>query len=269
MSTETIDPRIHTEQLGRVIIESLFPHGGPGASTHKADRQVPPEALLMKVEGAQDVKDGDVILVVEDSTGRTILDRYSAREALNSYSAYLALVTKVSSKSLVATVIRQTRRHGFTVDLDNFGEPASAASPERLMFSRATREIGRVGSLKELREKIAAHPQLEEWRTARAAAVALDREKRETARVAAEAQKARVAPIRAAVERINELARMQLLTMWSSDVSAVTEWLAEKDFIHLRVYLCGLNAVGTMTDAQQVEALRHLDTIIAYAKGKK
>jgi hypothetical protein len=32
------------------------------------------------------------------------------------------------------------------------------------------------------------------------------------------------------------------------------------------VYICGLNAVGRITDEQQVEALRHLDVIIAAAK---
>lgn len=275
MSTETTeanDPRVTADRLGREIFESLFPHGGPEMGAHHADRKVPKEFRLPKVKGPQDVKPGDIVLVVDDKAAwRGTLHRFSAREALKGPSVWVARVHKVSHRSVVVDHIRNPRRHGFSADLDDFGATANDGG-ERLMFNHATREIGRVGTLTELREKIAAHPLLAEWRAARAAALDIVAAEDAQAKANREAKEARLASVKAAVEGFNAALRLRkpLVELSSrDDIKATSEWLAENDFLNLKVYVCGLNALGTITDERQVEALHHLDVITAYAKGEK
>lgn len=271
MTTETVTPQATADQLGREIFESLFPHGGPELGAHRADRQVPDELKLAKVERQGDIAVDDIVLVVDKDSWRSTLDRFTAREALKSPGTWVARVRKVSPRSIVVDHIRNPRQHSFSADLDDFGALSyTKDGGERLMFSHATREIGRVGTMAELREKIAAHPKLEEWRAARAAALAVVADQDAKAQAAREARTARLKPVKAAIEGLNEIAREKLVELsFGDDVKAAAEWLAEKDFVRTQVYLTGLNALGTITDEQHVEALRHLDVIIAYAKGEQ
>jgi len=270
-TTETIDPRTLTDRLGREIFESLFPHGGPEMGAHRADRQVPEEVRLPKVEGPQGVKVDDIVLVVDNESWTSTLDRFSAREALKHHGTWIGRVRKVSPKSIVVDHVREPRRHSFSADLDDFGSPAHKDNGERLMFSHATREIGRIGTLAELREKIAAHPKLDEWRTARAAAIDVAQAENAKAKANREAKEARLTTVKAAIAGLNEIAGEPLVEplTFSDTVVGVTRWLHEGDFRRLRVYLTGLHALGQLTGAQHEQALKHLDTIIAYAKGEK
>jgi hypothetical protein len=111
---------------------------------------------------------------------------------------------------------------------------------------------------------------MEEWRTVRVAALAVVADESAKAKAARDARDARLEPVKAAIEGLNAIAREKLVDLsFGDDVKAAAEWLAEKDFVRMQVYIAGLNAIGTITDEQQVEALRHLDVIIAYSKGEQ
>lgn len=272
MTTETTDPRAAADQLGRAIFESLFPHGGPEKGAHEYDRKVPEEARLPLIMKQEDVQVDDIVLVVDGERWRSTLNRFSGLEALKSPGSWVGRVRKVNAKSIVVDRIRNPRHHSFSADLDDFGTPAFSAPAfsERLMFKHATREIGRVGTLEELREKIAAHPLLEKWRTARATALAVIADQDAKAKAARDAREARLKPVKAAIEGLNEIICEKLVELsFDDDVRAAAKWLEENDFDRMQVYIAGLHATGRTTEGQYAQAFRHLNTIIAYAKGEQ
>jgi hypothetical protein len=268
-TTEAVDPRITAELLGREIFQSLFPHDAEMGDYHY-DREVPKEALLKPVEGPEDVTVDSIVLVIDNESWRTTLRNYSGLEALGKRGAYVARVVKVSPKSIVVETVREPRSHGYTADLDAFGESLFKDNSERLMFQHATREIGLVGTLDDLREKIAAHPRMEEWRTVRAAAVATREAELAARKAEREAEETRLAPLKAAVQALVDITGERLVNLSYSDVPrGENDWLEAGEFRRVRVYLAGLNALGDLSDDEHAQALAHLDTIITYAKGEK
>lgn len=277
MSTETVEKHVLAEQLSRLIFRSLFAHDeeNDNKRSHHQRRgdlmQTMPDKLIPEVTAPEQVEIDDVLVVVEDDEYGNQLRTFTARDVIGyAQRARLVRVLSKSAKSLVVKWVDFPGRGNWTIDLADFGTPRMSHEPERLMLSSARREIGRLGTVEELRQKIANHPRFAEWQAAYAAACAEDEARRAAARAERETKEKRLAPIREAVAALNKIAGEPLVQLtYSNAVVGVTRWLHENGFQRLRIYLFGLHAVGKLTDEQQTEAFRHLDVIIAAAKEKK
>jgi hypothetical protein len=272
MSTETVEPHRIAEHLSRAIFASLFPHDPENDETRYAARRgdLAAELLIPPVEAAANVEVDDILVVVENDAYGNALHTHTARDILMyRASTHLVRVLSKSAKSLVVKWV-DLPRGAWRINLAEFGTLYSHHEPHRLMLSSTSREVGRLGTVEELRQKLAAHPQFGEWQAAYTAAVAEQEARDAASKAERESEAARLVPVKEAIAGLNKIAGETLVEMSYSDaVIGVTRWLHEGGFLRTQVYICGLNAVGRITDEQQVEALRHLDVIIAAAKEKK
>jgi hypothetical protein len=269
MSTETtedITPYTLANQLSREVFSSLFPDD-PDASKRGRRDDIPAELLIPRVEKATDVGVDDILVVIEDVTYRELSLRTARDIVMRQPRTRLVRVGSTTAKSIKVKDV-DLCRGDWRTDLAEFGKVYDYTET-RLMIPTASREVGRLGTVTELRQKLLEHPRFAEWQAARTAAYEQHEADEAELRAQREAREARLAPVKAAVEALNSIAREQLVTMWVGDVRAVSEWLAENDFARMQVYIAGLSAIGRITDEQHAEALRHLDTIIEYAKGEK
>jgi hypothetical protein len=272
MSTETaeaVEPYRIAEHLSRAIFASLFPHDPENnEKRHGARRSdLAAELLVPPVEAAADVEVDDILVVVEDDAFGNALRTHTARDILmRTPRTHLVRVLAKSAKSLVVKWV-DLPRGAWHVNLAEFGTPYQLHEPQRLMLSSASREVGRLGPVEELRQKLAAHPQFGEWQAAYTAAVAEQEARDAASKAERESKAARLVPVKEAVAGLNKIAGEPLVELtYSNSVIGVTRWLHANGFLRTQVYICGLNAVGRITDEQQVEALQHLDVIIAAAK---
>jgi hypothetical protein len=272
MSTETtedITPYVLADRLVRQIFSSIFPHDPENDGKYHGRRNdIPAELRIPHVEKADGVEIDDILVVVED-TAYAVQSLYTARDIIMSQPrTRLVRVVSKSAKSLKVKDI-DLPRGNWRIDLSEFGKVYDYTET-RLMLTSASREIGRLGPVTELRQKLLDHPQFAEWQAAHAAAHELHKADEAEARAAREAKEQRMAPIKAAVQGLADVTGEQLVNMAFSDTPrGENPWLEANDFMRVRVYLAGLNAVGNLTDDQHRQALAHLDVINAAAKGKK
>jgi hypothetical protein len=271
-TTEAVEPYRIAEHLSRTIFSSLFPHDPENNEKRHGARRgnLAAELLIPPVEAAADVEVDDILVVVEDDAYGNALRTHTARDILMRHPrTHLVRVLSKSARSIVVKWV-DLPRGNWHANLAEFGTPYQLHEPQRLMLNSASREVGRLGTVEELRQKLAAHPQFGEWQAAYTAAVAEQEARDAASKAEREAEAARVAPLKAAVDGLNKIAGEPLVELtYSNSVVGVTRWLHANSFLRTRVYLSGLNAVGNLTDDQHREALAHLDVIITAAKSKQ
>lgn len=274
MSTETIAPHALAEQYGKLIFHSLFAHDPEGDDrrhSHQRRSNLAPELRIPEVTEADQVEADDILVVIEDDEFGNRLQTFTAYDVIRyAPRTHLVRVVSKTKKSIVATYVDLPGRGNWRINLAEFGTPNKIHEPQRLMLSSLSRQIGRLGTFEELRQKLADHPQFAEWQAAYTAAEREHDAEQAKARAARDAEQQRLAPIKAAVQGLADVTGERLVTMAFSDTPrGENPWLEANDFMRVRVYLAGLNAVGNLTDEQHRWALTHLDVIIAAAKGKQ
>lgn len=269
--TETVTPYTLANQFSRLIFSSIFPHDPENdEKQHGRRNDIPTELLIPRVETTAAVEIDDILVVIENAIYAELSLRTARDVIMNQPRTRLVRVVSKSAKSLKVKDV-DLARGNWRTNLTEFGKVYDYTET-RLMLSSANREIGRLGTATELRQKLLDHPRFAEWQAAYNAAHKMHEADEAQSRATREAEEARLAPIKAAVEGLNAALNLRkpLVAMsFRDEVSTTPEWLAENGFLNLQVYIAGLNALGTLTDERQVEALRHLDVIIAYAKGEK
>lgn len=267
MSTETaedITPYTVASRISHEVFSSIFPDD-PDARGRRDD--IPTELLIPRVQKATDVAVDDILVVMEDTVYAELLLRTARDIVMHQPRTRLVRVVSTAAKSIKVKDI-DLPRGNWRTDFAEFGKVYDYTET-RLMLSSTSREVGRLGTVTELRQKLLNHPRFAEWQAARAAALEMHEADEAELRAQREAREARQAPVTAAVEALNRIAREQLVTMWTRDVRAASEWLAENDFERMQVYIAGLAVLGRITTDEQAEALSHLGTIITYARGEK
>lgn len=219
------------------------------------------ETRLPIVASAADVEVDDLVLVVPNEGFRhDVLRALTGREAMQRSGAYVARVLAVTGKMIkVREAVVPTTSWGWPFsDLHQLGEAPHDGTPVRgLRFSTATRQIGRLGNLADLRGRLTQHPDFDAWGTAYEAAVKAEEIEREVRLAEVAALEARQGPRRDAVHRVNKIIGESLLR-WNSygEGSAEMElWLKGR---RLRAYVAGLEALGELTRADYDEALENL-----------
>ncbi|MFF3734064.1 hypothetical protein ACFYXM_28100 [Streptomyces sp. NPDC002476] len=257
--------RLQAGQLATEIVSELWPHGNDlkptWARRHPDDRPLQKDRLA-QVTSTCDVEVDDLVLIY-DETSRTLFDllgMWTAREAAACREAVIARVTSKTARTL--TVVECTKPTGFwsSCNISRFGTPRKGASERTLRLNTARRQIGRLGAVTDLRERIAEHPQFGQWKTSYAAA-RIESEEGEAAWKAEHARREeQVRPQREAVRSLNEAAGEDLVGWYEPwGGPKVNEWLTGEG--RMRTYLAGLNAVGGIGDDAYAEALLHVNVL--------
>jgi hypothetical protein len=272
-TAETVTPYVLAEQLSRQLFSSIFPHDPESDRKHSGRRSdIPAELLIPYVEKPDDVEVDDILVVVEGAAFGNALRTYTARDVImHQPRTSLVRVISKSAKSIKIKYI-DLPRGNWRIDLAQFGEVPTwfQHTETRLMFSSTSREIGRLGTAEELRQKLFDHPQFAEWQAAHTAAHEMHKADLAENKAQREAHEARLAPVKAAVQGLADVTGERLVNMaFSNTPKGENPWLEADNFKRVRVYLAGLNAVGDLTDEQHTEAIRHLGVIIAAAKGEQ
>ncbi|MFE3631544.1 hypothetical protein [Streptomyces goshikiensis] len=261
----TTNPMIKASELGRAIWKDLWPHQELAQEyptlRHEPEARPSDDVRLALVTRGGDVAPGDLILV---ATPRSpvqwrFTSTHTVREAMEEQWTYVALVEASTAKTLTIRPLEQTPRNGWACDLERFGDVPEGSPSMRIRVDAPSRTIGRLGSVAEIRGRIAAHLQFGEWRAAFSQAVDAHAEYAARAQASHEREKAQWQPVEEAVQKLNAMACEDLLSFLHGEVRFTAPWLAEKD--RLGIYLAGLNAVGQLTDGQLTQALELLTTI--------
>jgi hypothetical protein len=270
MTTEAVTPYTLASQLGRLIFSELFPDD-PEADRKSQGRRndIPAELRIPDVTTSGDVEADDILVVIDDAAYAELSLRTARDVVMNQPHTRLVRVIAKSSKSLKVQDV-DLNRGNWRTNLTEFGK-SYGYTETRLMLSSSNREIGRLGTVTELREKLLNHPRFAEWQAAYDAAQELHEADEAAAKAAREAKEARQAPVRAAIQQLNALAGEPLVVLWSNEpkgAPGAAEWLGENDFRRVGVYLAGLNAMGEVSDDDHAQARAAL-AVIADATKKQ
>lgn len=263
--TVTNSARPQAGQLATKIVSDLWPHADDlkptWARRHPDDRPLQKDRLI-PITSTSNVEVDDLVLIY-DETSRTLFDllrMWTAREAVFCGETVIARVTSKTARTL--TVIECTKPTGYwsSCTISRFGTPRKEASERTLRLNTNRRQIGRLGAVTDLRERIAEHAQFEEWKTSYAAA----RNEAEEEKAAWKAEHGRrteqMRPQLEAAGFLNKAAGEELvgwIEPWKGP--KVSEWLAGAG--RLRTYLAGLNAAGVIGDDVYAEALLHVEVL--------
>jgi hypothetical protein len=252
-------------QLAVKIFSELWPDADDlkpsWARRHPGDRPQQKDRLA-QVTSASEVEVDDLVLVY-DETSRTLYDLlgYStAREAVACRVAVIARVTSKTARTL--TVVECTKPTGYwnSCDISRFGTPRKGAPERTLRLNTTRRQIGRLGAVSELRERIAEHAQFEQWKASHAAARIEADEERAAWKAEHERREEQVRPQREAVRSLNEAVGEELVGWYEPwGGPKVNEWFTGEG--RLRTYVAGLNAIGAIGDDAYAEALLHAEVL--------
>ncbi|MEU5661879.1 hypothetical protein [Streptomyces longwoodensis] len=219
-----------------------------------------PTPGLSRVTSAQQLQDDDLIVTLGAGPDTAPLTGLSAHDAVREASTRVWRVVSTGAKTVrVRPVAVPDGTWNGTPDLARLGEPWVKDAPSRQFYiPAAKRQIGWLGSMDALREQITGHHLFGEWERAYEAAEAEENEERAAAKVIWDGIVARREARHALVERLNEIARDQLV-YWadfggSDGIGSLSGWLASKG--RLRTYLLGLHAANVITKEEYEEAKR-------------
>ncbi|MEU5661886.1 hypothetical protein GTW69_06535 [Streptomyces sp. SID7760] len=257
--------RVQAGQLASQIVSELWPHADDlkptWARRHPDDRPLQKDRLT-QVASASEVEVDDLVLIY-DETSRTLFDllgMWTAREAVFCREAVIARVTSKTARTL--TVVECTKPTGYwsSCVISRFGTPRKDAAERTLRLNTTRRQIGRLGAVTDLRERIAEHPQFEQWKASHAAARIEADEANAAWKAEHERRAEQVRPQREAVRSLNEAAGEELVGWYEPwGGPKANEWFTGEG--RLRTYLAGLNAIGTMADDVYAEALLHVEVL--------
>ncbi|MFI5749017.1 hypothetical protein ACIBBE_24495 [Streptomyces sp. NPDC051644] len=259
-------------QLATKIVYGLWPHADDlkptWARRHPDDRPLQKDRLA-PVTSTSDVQVDDLVLIY-DETSRTLFDFLGMRTAREAASAavewgtmtnvVIARVTSTTARTL--TVVECFAPTGFwkSCNISRFGTVRKDVAARTLRLNTGRRQIGHLGAVSELRERIAQHSQYEQWKAAYAAAQVEAQEAESVRQREWEDRRERQRPQREAARFLNEAAGKELVG-WYEPFGGpkVNDWFSEPG--RLRTYLAGLNAVGTIGDDAYAVALLHVEVI--------
>jgi hypothetical protein len=220
---------------------------------------------LSRVTAAEQLQVDDLILTLGSEQDAALLANLSARDAVRGAGAGVWRVVSTGGKTVrVRPVAVPNGTWDGTPNLSRLGEPWWKDAPARQFYvAAAKRQIGRLGTVDELRKQVAVHSSFGDWERAYAAAEAEEKEERAAAQAIWDGIVARRESRREVVKRLNEIAGDELVH-WAdfggTDGSgSLSGWLASKG--RLRMYLFGLQAAGRITNDQYEEAERCLTAL--------
>jgi hypothetical protein len=260
-------------RLGKAIWMDILPHAEALPTlSHRSRDSVPEAARLVRVTEAAQLREGDLILVMDNNQHETgnnrLMDRATVREAVRQRDDVRRIVS-VSAKMIKVAVSINIPRGGWgSCNPDRIGaEVFEGSVPERLNIEAGRWTVARLGHLDEITERFQAHPDFVAWREAYHDAVAERDASNERYRARAEVTKKKRAPILAAIEGFNALVGDKLIDLntFGGGVDEVGEiafpvpWFAEGD--RLAVYAAGLYETGKISRENHAAALAHLLTL--------
>lgn len=217
-------------------------------------------ACLSRVSKAEQLQVDDLILTLGSEQDAIHLTHLNARDAVRDAGARVWRVVATGTKTVrVRPVAVPNGTWDGTPDLTRLGEPWWKEAPSRQFYvAAAKRQIGRLGTTGELRERIVAHTRFREWKRAYEAAEAEENEERAAAKAIWDGIVAQRESRHEVVTRLNEIAGDQLV-YWADfggtdRAGSLSGWLASKDRLH--TYLLGLQAANLITKEQYEEAVR-------------
>ncbi|MDQ1041510.1 hypothetical protein QFZ75_008012 [Streptomyces sp. V3I8] len=272
------DARDRAGQLAQEIWLGIWPHTDTPKRPHVGhlDSDMPaPEYRLTPLQHIEEAKPGDLLWVM-DLDGRDVrrertLSTHTAREAVQ--LGTLARVESTTAKMIKVHDILVRPQGGYGgANLDALGDPAPGAYVVSMRFDTAGRLYARLGTVEEIRERLAAHPRYAEWQEAYAAAVVEHEAAEARGKAERDRRQARRAVLTAAIETVNSIAGEELVKLdspWGEQDTArpANEWLAEGN--HLNTYLAGLGASGKFDTRGRLEIGKALETLDLTPAGRE
>ncbi|MGW7100294.1 hypothetical protein [Streptomyces sp. NPDC054838] len=263
------EARTKAANLARDIWRGIWPHiemNDIPQRRHRDNQRPDPSFRLAPLTSGNDVKPGDLVLSLRVDrnyhyTAESLLT-HTAREAVGHFQADVVRVESAADKTLrVRNMVNYPQGGIAGADLRMLGADRDHSETVSYRLPSAKRLLARLGTVEDIRAKLAAHPLYTEWEAAYAAALIEEKaEAADTAKWVAEQEK-RLAPLRTAVADFNRIAGEKLLrlSVWDESPDIQEEWLRKGN--RMRIYLAGLNAVGRLDDTQHAAALEHLRTL--------
>ncbi|MGW0333542.1 hypothetical protein ACWD0J_16995 [Streptomyces sp. NPDC003011] len=262
--------------LGMAIWLSLLPHADlPEPNRYRSNDNAPDvDCRPTEVTEAAELSPGDLILAPVTMGRERELDTnrlfafHSIREAVRRRESAVRLVESVSAQSIKVYEHLHIPLGGWaSCDPERFGQPADfARETTRYAVPAQTRRIARIGCLDEFLPRLQAHPDYADWVAAYAECERQQEAAQAEARRIHEANQAALAPLKAAADRLTEIAAEELVTVRAGygaepSVEAVNTWLRENG--RLRTYVSGLIRVKGLSVSEGLE-IEQLLTALGY-----
>ncbi|MFF1714356.1 hypothetical protein [Streptomyces sp. NPDC058268] len=265
MSTD--NARTRTRQLAVTIMNDLWPHTDlPRHPNLRPKRQHRPAARFRvpSVLSTSKVQIHDLVLIF-DQRGKSrfdLLGSHTVREAVADRETVTARVIAKTDRTL--TVVDCVVPAGYfwsSCYLPDFGTARTDAKPRTIRLNTTRRQIGHLGSLNDLRQRLHTHQDFADWQASHAAAVLEDQAEEAERRARWKAEEEQQRPQVQAAEQLNQIVGEDLVG-WNPHPYGglrINRWLAEPG--RLRTYVAGLNATGIIPDDAYTKVETHLDLL--------
>ncbi|MEU1824282.1 hypothetical protein ABZ502_17865 [Streptomyces abikoensis] len=263
--------RRRTGELARTIVLDLWPHSdalGPWYGRRLAVAEdLPAEHLRVPaVTSASDVQVDDLVLVFDQRRKNhyDLLGLLTAREAVDDRETAVARVIAKTERTVTVLDCMMPNGYWSSCNLDTFGAARPGAEARTMRLNTSRRQIGYLGSLAGIRQRLINHEDFEAWRTGFAASAAEEQAAQTERQARWAAEQERLRPLREAAAQLNQIAGEDLME-WDCGAThpyggvRLCEWLREPG--RLRTYLAGLNAMGAIADGAYILVEQHLDVI--------
>ncbi|MFF3730913.1 hypothetical protein ACFYXM_11470 [Streptomyces sp. NPDC002476] len=254
MTTDlSTDVRQLAMSLGNTVVASLWAHDddlpAPLQRVQKGKGlpPVPVELRAPAVTSSAAVTVDDLVLIYDQRRRARPFDmlrHFTVREAIASGETVLARVTATTAATITVTQI-QTPTPWRSLDLTAFGEAAPDARGWTLRPSIPNRHIGRLGSLADLRRRLAAHPSYPDWQESFTAAQRMKKTQAEARAEQWRQEQERQAPLRDATEHLQQLLGRGLIH-WEPVAGRAVVARDLRAPGRLRTYVAGLRYTGAI-----------------------
>ncbi|MGW0673564.1 hypothetical protein [Streptomyces sp. NPDC002746] len=239
--------------LGHTIVASLWAHDDdlpdPLQRVQKGNG-LPPVPVALRapaVTSPADVSVDDLVLIY-DQRRRTqpfdMLRYFTAREAIASGKAVLARVTATTAATITVTQVAAPAPWR-SLDLTTFGEAAPDARGWTLRPNIPNRQIGRLGSLADLRRRLAAHPSYPGWQKSFTATQRMKKTQAEARAEQWRQEQERQSPLRDATEHLQQMLGHDLI-QWEPIAGRAVVARDLRAPGRLRTYVAGLHYTGAI-----------------------
>ncbi|MEV6676398.1 hypothetical protein AB0N09_05940 [Streptomyces erythrochromogenes] len=242
----------------------------------RAPDSVPVPARLTEVTSASQLREGDLILALDNNARNGasdhVLGRYTVHEGVQHHRDSVRRVVSVGRSVITTDPVINIPAGGWSsCDPDRIGESKNLDTSERINLAASRWAVARLGHAHDIANACHQHPLYDAWHAAYQDAKKQRDESDQRFRARRAAQDAARAPLLAAADGFNAITRETLIVFSLTPLDAdelgtptfPITWFAGAD--RLTVYLAGLLATGRITSGQHAEALGHLGTLGLYS----
>ncbi|MFJ9379371.1 hypothetical protein [Streptomyces sp. NPDC101455] len=218
------------------------------------------DVRMSPVTSSSDVEVDDLIVLFghRANCSLDLVATVTTREAIEIFKTDIVRVIAKTDRTLTVVKCVLPGMHWSEHNLADFGESQAGASSRTIRLSAGRRQIGRLGALAAIHQRIATHRSFEEWKAAYTeAATELEEEQAHWAKAARD-ERQRLRPLLAAVKHINQVTG-EVLVEWTS--RGLEAALGRDGNTRLRPYIAGLHATGLLSDDAYEQVQASLDVV--------